>query len=303
MGSSGGEGRFIFGKRRLARLYGVCQPPLAQTRSSRDVGSLLVGGCGGGIPGPPMLTLRASPGTDEDERARGAVQTVPSSRASLRLRRTSWLRLLRGLGRRGVAPRAVSLACPPVALPPARDVPGRITGRASGHWDLAGWADGRGPSCRATAPWGGLDGPGVLFEGGGWGLESRPLPPRPAKFHSSHHPVESERDWESCASMRTSRLLRRLAAPLRSSVGLAGEEASAVASVTGRDFAAQAAPQDDLVTVTVDGKEVQVPKGASVLQACDAAGIDIPRRVNLISPCRLYSRAVSPPRREARMRL
>lgn len=47
--------------------------------------------------------------------------------------------------------------------------------------------------------------------------------------------------------------------------------------VRGFAAAAQPAPADDLITVTVDGKEVQVPKGSNVLAACDAAGVDIPR--------------------------
>ena len=111
----------------------------------------------------------------------------------------------------------------------------------------------------------------------------------------SHNPIDSKRSWESYPSMKSRSLLRRLAGPLRSRAGLAGEESSAGIIATGRDFAAQAAPQDDLVTVTVDGKQVQVPKGASVLQACDAAGVDIPRRVYRISTRRIYSRALCPP--------
>lgn len=46
-----------------------------------------------------------------------------------------------------------------------------------------------------------------------------------------------------------------------------------------RCMAAAAAPAaaEDLIEVTVDGKPVKVPKGSNVLQACDAAGVDIPR--------------------------
>ena len=44
-----------------------------------------------------------------------------------------------------------------------------------------------------------------------------------------------------------------------------------------RCMAAQPAPAEDLIEVTVDGKPVKVPKGSNVLQACDAAGVDIPR--------------------------
>lgn len=40
----------------------------------------------------------------------------------------------------------------------------------------------------------------------------------------------------------------------------------------------QAAPQPaDTIEVFVNDEPVQIPKGSSVLQACDAAGIDIPR--------------------------
>jgi NADH dehydrogenase (ubiquinone) Fe-S protein 1 len=41
--------------------------------------------------------------------------------------------------------------------------------------------------------------------------------------------------------------------------------------------AAQPAPVDDYIEVTVDGKPTKVLKGSNVLQACDAAGVDIPR--------------------------
>lgn len=37
------------------------------------------------------------------------------------------------------------------------------------------------------------------------------------------------------------------------------------------------APADDTIEVFVDGQSVRVPKGSNVLQACDAAGKDIPR--------------------------
>lgn len=50
-------------------------------------------------------------------------------------------------------------------------------------------------------------------------------------------------------------------------------------------MAAQAAPApaDDMIEVTVDGKPVKVAKGSNVLQACDAAGVDVPRCVPSIS--------------------
>lgn len=41
--------------------------------------------------------------------------------------------------------------------------------------------------------------------------------------------------------------------------------------------AAQPAPADDLIECIVDGKTVKVPKGANVLSACTAAGVDVPR--------------------------
>lgn len=50
--------------------------------------------------------------------------------------------------------------------------------------------------------------------------------------------------------------------------------------VSSRAMAAQAAPapaDDGMVEVTVDGKPVKIAKGSNVLQACDAAGVDIPR--------------------------
>ena len=45
-----------------------------------------------------------------------------------------------------------------------------------------------------------------------------------------------------------------------------------------RGLAAQTALQDDnMLEVTVNGEQVKVPKGYNVLQACEAAGVDIPR--------------------------
>ena len=38
-----------------------------------------------------------------------------------------------------------------------------------------------------------------------------------------------------------------------------------------------AAAQDDQIEVTVNGKQVKVPKGYNVLQACEDAGVDVPR--------------------------
>lgn len=55
----------------------------------------------------------------------------------------------------------------------------------------------------------------------------------------------------------------------------------------------QAAPQaSDTIEVFVNDEPVQIPKGSSVLQACDAAGIDIPRfcyhhRLSVAGNCRM----------------
>lgn len=44
-----------------------------------------------------------------------------------------------------------------------------------------------------------------------------------------------------------------------------------------RWMAAQPAPADDTIEVTVNGEHIKVPKGYNVLQACEAAGVDVPR--------------------------
>lgn len=66
----------------------------------------------------------------------------------------------------------------------------------------------------------------------------------------------------------------------------------------------------DAVEVTVDGKPVRVPKGASVMEACDAAGVDIPRfcyhqRLSVAGNCRMCLvevRMASPNRCETELR-
>lgn len=60
---------------------------------------------------------------------------------------------------------------------------------------------------------------------------------------------------------------------------LQGEEPLKSAFSWQRWMAAQPAPapQDDLIEVTVNGELVKVAKGSNVLQACEAAGVDIPR--------------------------
>merc|ERR1719445_1418656 len=51
-------------------------------------------------------------------------------------------------------------------------------------------------------------------------------------------------------------------------------------------------PPEDTVSVTVDGKKVRVPKGVTVLQACEAAGVNVPRfcyhdRLSIAGNCRM----------------
>lgn len=52
-----------------------------------------------------------------------------------------------------------------------------------------------------------------------------------------------------------------------------------------RWFAAQpeAAEDDGMIEVLVDGNAVRVPRGVNVLQACEAGGVDIPRYVWILS--------------------
>ena len=49
--------------------------------------------------------------------------------------------------------------------------------------------------------------------------------------------------------------------------------------------ASTAVQADDQIECKVDGETVRVPKGSTVMQACDAAGVDIPRYIKL--PCTL----------------
>lgn len=58
---------------------------------------------------------------------------------------------------------------------------------------------------------------------------------------------------------------------------LARLQAVGLQSARGMAAAAQPAPVEDTIEVTVDGQKVSIPKGANVLAACDAAGKDIPR--------------------------
>lgn len=60
-----------------------------------------------------------------------------------------------------------------------------------------------------------------------------------------------------------------------------------------RWMAAQPAPAqpEDLIEVTINGKPTKVPKGVNLLQACEAAGVDVPRYgVTLAIEWRLHHR-------------
>lgn len=46
---------------------------------------------------------------------------------------------------------------------------------------------------------------------------------------------------------------------------------------TCRVFSAAPQPADNTMEVKVNGKSVTILKGSTVMQACDAAGVDIPR--------------------------
>jgi len=54
-----------------------------------------------------------------------------------------------------------------------------------------------------------------------------------------------------------------------------------------------------MTKLTIDGKEIEVPAGSSVIQACEAAGVEIPRfcyheRLNIAGNCRMCLVEVSP---------
>ncbi|KAF8652650.1 hypothetical protein AX16_004282 [Volvariella volvacea WC 439] len=78
-----------------------------------------------------------------------------------------------------------------------------------------------------------------------------------------------------------------------SSTGLIGKVACSSHSVNSnrRGFASTTAKQAD-ITLTVDGKEVTVPQGSALIQACEAAGATIPRfcyhdRLAIAGNCRM----------------
>eukprot|EP00891_Asterochloris_glomerata_P004426 jgi/Astpho2/4426/Aster-00042 len=61
---------------------------------------------------------------------------------------------------------------------------------------------------------------------------------------------------------------------------------------TSSPASAEPAPAPDHLECTVNGETVQVPKGSTVMQACDAAGIDIPRfcyhqKLSIAGNCRM----------------
>jgi NADH-quinone oxidoreductase subunit G len=54
-----------------------------------------------------------------------------------------------------------------------------------------------------------------------------------------------------------------------------------------------------MTKLTIDGKEIEVPAGSSVIQACEAAGVEIPRfcyheRLNIAGNCRMCLVEISP---------
>jgi NADH dehydrogenase (ubiquinone) Fe-S protein 1 len=82
--------------------------------------------------------------------------------------------------------------------------------------------------------------------------------------------------------MRSSRALTRL---WRGFSGARSFQSSAAA------LQAQAQPAPDTMEVFVNDEPVTIPKGSTVLQACDAAGIDVPRWVGFCAWARLRAGA------------
>ena len=81
---------------------------------------------------------------------------------------------------------------------------------------------------------------------------------------------------------------RQAAAALQKAVS-ASKDGSAKAC---RAFSAAPAAQQEQIEVFVDGTSVKIPKGATVLHACDAVGIEIPRfcyhhRLSIAGNCRM----------------
>lgn len=70
------------------------------------------------------------------------------------------------------------------------------------------------------------------------------------------------------------------------------EAVGPLGTVQARGSATAANLSDDKIEVTVNGDPIRIPKGYTVLQACDAAGIDIPRfcyhqRLSIAGNCRM----------------
>eukprot|EP00803_Ostreobium_quekettii_P011543 evm.model.scf_418.1 EVM.evm.TU.scf_418.1 scf_418:2929-11411(-) len=82
---------------------------------------------------------------------------------------------------------------------------------------------------------------------------------------------------------------------LRGALGRLWEVSGGLGALQARPTATAAAPPkpaDDKIEVQVDGKPIRIPKGYTVLQACDAAGIDIPRfcyhqKLSIAGNCRM----------------
>lgn len=106
-------------------------------------------------------------------------------------------------------------------------------------------------------------------------------------FHAATIPNEDER------GRRVAHLLhvRRVpASKYRMALSRGMQAVRTRSLLLARTFSAPAIP--DAVEVTVDGKPVRVPKGSSVMEACDAAGVDIPRfcyhqRLSVAGNCRM----------------
>ncbi|KAL1741472.1 hypothetical protein HDZ31DRAFT_45380 [Schizophyllum fasciatum] len=90
-------------------------------------------------------------------------------------------------------------------------------------------------------------------------------------------------------------MLRVVSSASRPSTGLlgktAGGGASRAAAPKRRALSSTAARQAD-ITLTVDGKQVTVPQGSALIQACEAAGATIPRfcyhdRLSIAGNCRM----------------
>ncbi|KDN47628.1 hypothetical protein RSAG8_03418, partial [Rhizoctonia solani AG-8 WAC10335] len=74
----------------------------------------------------------------------------------------------------------------------------------------------------------------------------------------------------------------------------AGRSQRLTAQVARRTFASSSARRQD-ITLTVDGKEVTVPQGSALIQACEAAGSNVPRfcyhdRLAIAGNCRYVIR-------------